>query len=156
MHAREIIKKLMSFARKAHPEKKKIDINLLIEESMYFFKSRCYKEGIILSVSLEPNLPYIIADPVQINQIMINIIVNAMQAMPKGGSLDIKTHSTDGDLCILIKDTGHGMREDVKERIFDPFFTTKGVGKGIGLGLSVVQGIVNSHKGKIKAESEPG
>ena len=156
LHAREIIKKLMSFARKADPEKKKIDINILIEESMYFFKSRCYKEGIILSVSLEPNLPYIIADPVQINQIMINIIVNAMQAMPKGGRLDIKTHSTDGDLCILIKDTGHGMREDVKERIFDPFFTTKGVGKGIGLGLSVVQGIVNSHKGKIKVESEPG
>lgn len=156
LHAREIIKKLMSFARKTQPEKKKIDINLLVEEGMYFFKSRCSKEGIILSVSLEPNLPYITADPVQINQIMVNIIVNAMQAMPKGGKLDIETHSTDGDICLLIKDTGHGMSEDVKERIFDPFFTTKGAGKGIGLGLSVVQGIVNSHKGKIIVESEAG
>ena len=156
LHAREIVKKLMSFSREAQPEKKKTDINQLVEECIYFFKSRCYKEGIILSVSLEPDLPIITVDPVQIEQVLINIIVNAMQAMPEGGKLDIQTRSNDGNLNIIIKDTGHGMSQEVMEKIFNSFFTTKKIGKGIGLGLSVVKGIIASHNGNIKVESEPG
>jgi len=155
LHAREIVKKLMSFSRVTQPEKKKTDINQLVEESIYFFKSRCNKEGIELSTTFEPDLPIILVDPVQIEQVLINIIVNAMQAMPEGGKLDIQTRSNNGNLNIIIKDTGHGMSKDVIEKIFNPFFTTKKNGKGIGLGLSVVKGIIDSHNGNIKVESKP-
>lgn len=156
LHAREIVKKLMSFSRDTLSEKKGTDINQLVEESIYFFKSRCHKEGIELSISLEPDLPIITVDPVQIEQVLVNIIVNAMQAMQAGGKLDIQTGSDDENLNIIVKDTGHGMNSEVIEKIFNPFFTTKKMGKGIGLGLSVVKGIIDSHNGNIKVESEPG
>ncbi len=156
LHAREIIKRLMSFSKDTLSEKKETNINQLVEESIYFFKSRCHKEGIVLSISLEPDLPIITVDPVQIEQVLVNIIVNAMHAMQGGGKLDIQTRSNDGNLNLIVKDTGHGMNQEVMEKIFDPFFTTKKMGKGIGLGLSVVKGIIASHNGNIKVESEPG
>ncbi len=156
LHAREIVKKLMSFSSTTHSEKKKTDINQLVEESLYFFKSRCYKEGIELNILLEPDLPIITVDPVQIEQVLTNIIVNAMQAMTEGGKLYIQTSANDRNLNITLMDTGHGMKKEVMEKIFTPFFTTKKIGKGIGLGLSVVKGIIDSHHGTINVESEPG
>ncbi len=155
LHAREIVKKLMVFSRQVTPEKKQVSFNQIVEDSLYFFKSRCFKEGIELDVSLEPDMPAIIADPVQINQVVVNIVVNAMQSMPDGGSLNIQTHYSDNKIILIIKDTGQGMKEDVLGKIFNPFYTTKEAGKGLGLGLSIVDGIINSHNGVIEVTSEP-
>ena len=156
LHAREIIKKLMAFSGATQSEKVITDINHLVEESIYFFKSRCHKEGILLTIFTDTELPLITVDPVQIEQVLTNIIVNAMHVMPQGGKLDIRTGHDDEHVKIIIRDTGSGMSREVSERIFDPFFTTKKAGKGIGLGLSVVKGIIDSHKGHITVASEPG
>jgi len=155
LHAREIINKLMFFSRRIPVVREKIDLNTVVEDSLYFFKSRCYKDKIELITTLEANLPAIIADPVQINQVFINIIVNALQAMPGGGKLEIKTMSAENEIIIIIKDTGHGMSKKIREQIFNPFFTTKKAGTGLGLGLSVVHGIISSYHGSIKVDSQP-
>jgi signal transduction histidine kinase len=156
LHAREIIKKLMVFSRQVSAEKQQVDLNQVIEESLYFFKSRCIKEGISLEINLKPDIPGIQADPVQLNQVLVNIIVNAMQAMPEGGILTIQTMFTDKRIILSIKDTGIGMDEIILGQIFDPFFTTKDTGEGLGLGLSVVDGIVKSMNGKMDVRSDPG
>jgi two-component system NtrC family sensor kinase len=156
LHAREIVKKMMVYSRQVVPEKKEISLNQVIEDSLYFIKSRCIKEGIELRLYLDPALPAIVADPVQINQVVVNIVVNAMQAMPGGGTLSIRSESTDHGIRLTIKDTGQGMDEEIRKQIFNPFFTTKGAGVGLGLGLSVVEGIIKSHGGEITVSSAPG
>ncbi|KPL08870.1 MAG: hypothetical protein AMS23_00715 [Bacteroides sp. SM1_62] len=156
LHAREIVKKMTLFSRQVTAQKKQIDINQVIEDSLYFYKSRCQKEGIKLDIKLQPDLPFIIADPVHINQVVVNIVVNAMQAMPHGGVLNIKTLTSADEIMLIIKDTGVGMKEEVMEQIFYPFFTTKKAGQGLGLGLSVVHGIITAHGGSISVISEPG
>ncbi len=156
LHTREIVKKLMVFSRQVSAEKRKINLNQIIEESLYFFKSRCIKEGIQLDLLLDPDIPEIKADPVQVNQVLVNIVVNAMQAMPDGGKLSIKTSRSGKKILLAIRDTGQGMSPDVLQQIFDPFFTTKGTDRGLGLGLAVVDGIVKSMNGRIDVNSEPG
>jgi signal transduction histidine kinase len=90
------------------------------------------------------------------SQVLVNLITNAIHAMPKGGDVTISTRNKDKYVSLVVKDTGTGMTKEVKEKIFEPFFTTKAVGHGTGLGLSVVQGIIDSHKGKISVTSTPG
>jgi signal transduction histidine kinase len=156
LHAREIVKKMMAYSTQIAAEKIDTSLNQVIEDSLYLFKSRCIKEGIELNVALEPELPDIFADPVQINQVVINIVVNAIQAMSTGGKLLIRTSCEQNEVALSIKDTGTGMSDDVVGQIFNPFFTTKGTDTGLGLGLSVVDGIIESHRGNINVMSEPG
>jgi CheY-like chemotaxis protein len=122
-----------------------------------------------VKLHLDPTLPPVLADPNQINQALLNICVNARDAMPMGGVLAFTTQVIDGDnlrhrhagatadryVCIAISDTGTGMEEEVRQRIFEPFFTTKGFGEGTGLGLAMVYGIVGNHNGLIDVESAP-
>ena len=156
LHAREIVKKLMLFARQTPPEKTWVRLNMLIEDGLYFIESRCRKSGIELVRELEEDLPEITADPGQVYQVLINLAVNGIQAMPQGGRLVIRTATAGKGNLLVVEDNGGGMSEEVRERIFTPFFTTKDVGEGTGLGLSVVEGIVNSHGGTIAVESAPG
>jgi C4-dicarboxylate-specific signal transduction histidine kinase len=156
IHAREIIRKLMAFARQTTPHREMVNINFLIKETIFFYETLCSKEGIELALDLEPNLPVILADAGQMKQVLTNLIINSMQAMPSGGKLDIKTSTFDQTVSIVIRDTGLGMSKEVMSKIFLPFFTTKDVNEGTGLGLAVVYGIVNSHKGKIKVDSTLG
>jgi signal transduction histidine kinase len=156
LHAREIIKKLMLFARQTPPEKTWVRLNMLIEDGLYFIESRCRKSGIELVRELEEDLPEITADPGQVYQVLINLAVNGIQAMPQGGRLVIRTAVQGKGNLLVVEDNGGGMSEEVRERIFTPFFTTKDVGEGTGLGLSVVEGIVNSHGGTIAVESTLG
>ena len=156
LHARDIVKKLLIFARQMPPQKIKVNVNQLVEEGLNFFKSRCTKEGIKLICSLSPDLPEVDADPSQLNQVVVNLMVNALQAMPQGGELRIQTLYEGNQVSLIIEDTGVGMSEEVLEKIFTPFFTTKEVGKGTGLGLPVVHGIITSHGGSIKVESKVG
>ena len=156
LHAREVIKKLMLFARQMPPRKTRVNLNKLIQEDLYFLEFRCSKEGIEFIRSLSPNLPEITADPSQILQVLVNLVVNAIQAIPEGGRITINTLEYENRVTLIVEDTGMGMSEDVLKQIFIPFFTTKEVGRGTGIGLSVVHGIVISHGGTIDVESDIG
>lgn len=156
MHAREVVKKLMLFARPMPPKKTQVNLNQLVEEGLYFLESRCAKEGIELVRFLSPNLPEITADPGQLTQVLVNLVVNAVQAMPDGGKLTVATHVGDRYISLTVEDTGVGMSHKVAQKIFMPFFTTKDVDQGTGLGLAVVHGIVTSHGGSIKVDSKVG
>lgn len=155
LNAREVVKKLLFFARQMPPRKTRIHLNRLIEETLPFFEPRCAKEGIELICSLDPDLPEILADPSQLTQVIVNLVINALQAMQPGGRLTLRTVSGQGEISLVVEDTGMGMDEEVMKQIFTPFFTTKEVGQGTGLGLPVVHGIVTSHGGSIKVESKP-
>ncbi len=156
LHAREVVSKLMLFARQKPPTKTKVSLNELIQEWLYFLSSRCAKSGVELVRVYGKDLPDITVDPGQIHQVLVNLAVNAIQAMPEGGRLTIRTAYEDGYVVLTVEDTGVGMTEEVKSQIFVPFFTTKGVGEGTGLGLPVLHGIVTGHAGRIEVSSEPG
>ncbi len=156
MHAREIVRKLMLFARQTPPTKTKVNLNTVIADGLYLVEARCAKEGVELVRRLEPNLPDIVADASQLHQVLVNLVVNAVQAMPGGGALTIRTGRADGHVALVVEDTGCGMTDDVRRQIFIPFFTTKDVNEGTGLGLSLVHGIVSAHGGTITVASGPG
>jgi signal transduction histidine kinase len=146
----------MLFARQTPPQKTQINLTQVVEEGLYFLESRCAKEGIKVKRLLSTDLPEITADPAQLTQVLVNIVVNAIQAMPNGGNLTIQTNASDQYVFLIVEDTGDGMSKNVMKQIFLPFFTTKEVGQGTGLGLAVVHGIVTSHGGSINVESEVG
>ncbi len=157
LHARGIVKKLMLFARQSEPATNWLDLNRLVEDGLFFLESRCRQSDIELVRELDGELSEITADPGQIYQVLINLAVNAIQAMPTGGRLTIRTARRGAHGAVLtVADTGCGMSAELRDKIFMPFFTTKDVGEGTGLGLSVVEGIVKSHGGTIQLESEEG
>ncbi|MGA2773258.1 MAG: ATP-binding protein [Bryobacteraceae bacterium] len=156
LHAREVIQNLLLFARQKPPLKTQVNLNRVVEEGLYFLESRCANAGIGLSFALAPDLPEINADPSQLHQVLVNLVVNGIQAMPEGGTLTIATHARQDHVSLTVTDTGVGMTEEVKEKIFTPFYTTKDVDQGTGLGLAVVHGIVSAHGGLIRVESAPG
>ncbi|MEO0077782.1 MAG: ATP-binding protein [candidate division WOR-3 bacterium] len=156
LHAREVVSKLMLFARQKPPTKTRVALNELIQDGLYFLSARCAKSDVELVRVYGDDLPDIVADPGQLHQVLINLVVNAIQAMPHGGRLTIRTTHEDGYVVLAVEDTGVGMSEEVKRQIFVPFFTTKGVGEGTGLGLPVVHGIVTGHAGRIEVSSELG
>jgi signal transduction histidine kinase len=156
LHAREIIKKLMTFARQFPPKKVPVNLNNIVTDSIYFFEARCMKEDIRLVCQLEPNLPRITADPGQMNQVLVNLVVNAIHAMADGGALTVETMETEDGICLVVGDTGTGIGDDIRDQIFMPFFTTKDINEGTGLGLAVVHGIVTAHGGRIKVETDIG
>jgi len=166
--AAELVKQLLSFSRRQVMKPSVLDVNTLITDLTGMLK-QLIGENIKLITDLEPGFFYIHIDPHIFEQIVLNITLNAKDAMPEGGTLHITTRSLkltsenrllfqeidDGDyICILFSDTGTGMDEKVKERVFDPFFSTKGVEKGTGLGLSIVYGVVRQSGGHIYVSSE--
>ena len=156
LHGREIIRKLMLFSRQTQPEKMMININERIDDGLYLLETRLKKSNIVLIKDFASDLPMIEIDPSQLNQVMVNLVVNAIQAMPDGGTLRIKTKSLIDAVNIIVEDTGIGMTEEERDKIFIPFYTTKGINEGSGLGLPVALGIVQSHNGSINVKSEPG
>ena len=156
LHAREIIQRLLTFGRQMPPEKKQLNLNQIVTEQLTFMEGRCRKAGVEIVRKLVEHLPEINADASQIHQVLVNLVVNALQAMPGGGTLTIETRVSEQSVSLLVSDTGIGMSKAVKRNIFTPFFTTKDVNEGTGLGLPVVHGIVTSHGGTIFVESEPG
>ena len=153
LHAREVIHKLLTFARQMPPEKALIDLNHIVADGLYFLDSRCSKAGIEVIRKLDDDLPEIYADASQVHQVLVNLIVNAIQAMRDGGAVTIETRKGHNSAWLIVRDTGCGMTDDVKQHIFNPFFTTKDVNEGTGLGLAVVHGIVASHNGHIVVNS---
>ena len=156
LQAREIIKKLLVFARQRPLKKNRINLNQVVQDSFSFFSARCAKEGIELVQALSPNLSEIFADPALLNQVLVNLIVNASQSMSGGGKITVSTRSCDKHIYLTVEDNGPGINQEVLEKIFVPFFTTKDVGQGTGLGLPVVHGIITSHSGTIDVDSKVG
>lgn len=156
LYTREIIKKLMIFSRQMPRQITRVNLNDVVTNILYFIDMRFIGRQVSILQKLDENLPSIQADEVQMTQVLVNLITNSIHAMPKGGELTIRTRKLDKGISLSVRDTGHGMASDVRKKIFEPFFTTKPVGQGTGLGLSVVQGIVIAHGGKIQVSSQPG
>ncbi|HYG20485.1 MAG TPA: ATP-binding protein [Ohtaekwangia sp.] len=156
LYTREIIKKLMLFSRQMPQQITLVDLNEVISDILYFIDIRYQSREIRLKQRLATGLPAIQADAVQMNQVLVNLITNAIHAMPSGGDLLITTGKKGKYVSLGVRDSGHGMTAAVKKKIFEPFFTTKATGQGTGLGLSVVQGIVTAHQGKIQVTTAPG
>ncbi|MGD8285139.1 MAG: ATP-binding protein [Desulfobacterales bacterium] len=156
LYAREVIKKILLFSRQSVPHEGKVNLNSLIKEWVDFFTFRCRKNGIEMVVQMDQNLPDIEGDSSQINQVIVNLVVNAIHAMPDGGKLTIATTCENDGISLKVMDTGTGIEEDIKDKVFLPFFTTKDVDQGTGLGLSVVYGIVQEHGGVITLSSRVG
>ncbi|MDO9578631.1 MAG: ATP-binding protein [Candidatus Cloacimonadales bacterium] len=155
LHAREVVKKLMLFARQMPSSQTRINLNDAVKNAIFFLESRCRKNMIKVKIDLAKDIPDIIADSSQIHQVLINLVVNALQAMPDGGEIILKTGFDAENVFLECSDTGIGMNKEVLSQIFNPFFTTKKVNEGTGLGLSVVHGIIYSHNGSIKVKSKP-
>ena len=153
LHAREVIRKLMIFSKYDEKNLANINLNEIISDGLYLLSNRCKKENIKLIRILGDGLPTILANAIQINQIVVNLIVNAIHAMPNGGNLILQTSLSNKCVHLVIQDNGNGISEDNMKKIFDPFFTTKEIGTSTGLGLSVVHGIMKSLNGKISVES---
>ncbi len=149
LHARGIIQKLMFFARQSSPQMTAVALNPLIKDCVELLWWRCEDEGVDVIYTLDNELPSVWADEAQIRQVVINLVANAIQAMPGGGTLGIQTRRRYEQVEFSITDNGIGISPDVLPKIFDPFFTTKEVDQGTGLGLSVVHGIVAAHGGEI-------
>jgi two-component system, NtrC family, sensor kinase len=156
LYTREIIKKLMIFSRQMPQQITKVNLNETISNILYFMDSKYYSGSVKIQKKLHPNLPLIYADAVQMSQVLVNLLTNAIHAMPAGGEMIISTNLKKGFVSLSVKDNGAGMTAEVKDKIFEPFYTTKPVGQGTGLGLSVVQGIVTAHHGKINVSTSPG
>lgn len=149
-------KALLSFSHQSRPELRPVDLNALVSETADIL-DRLLGGRIRLHLSLAPDLPRVSGDAVQLEQILMNLAVNARDAMPIGGTLDLRTfRSGDGRVGLEVQDSGMGIPEAILPRIFEPFVTTKELGKGTGLGLAMVFGIVKAHQGHVQAENLPG
>ncbi|MGA9575451.1 MAG: ATP-binding protein [Lysobacterales bacterium] len=156
LYAREIIRKLMFFSRQTPSRKSDVSLQGVVEDSLSLLESRCETAGITVVWGSQPALPLLHGDPSQLQQVVVNLVVNAIQSMPEGGVLTIDIVQETDRQCLIVEDTGSGIAPGDIKNVFLPFFTTKEVGEGTGLGLSVVHGIVSSHGGTVKVESKVG
>lgn len=158
--AAKIVRNLLTFARKRHTTRTMVDLNAVVRETLALRSYEQRLSNITILEALSAGLPNVFADPHQVQQVLLNLIINAEQAMIAAngrGTLILRTwHDVDRDAVILeVNDDGPGVPEEVRPKIFDPFFTTKDVGKGTGLGLTVAYAIVQEHGGRITVRSEP-
>jgi signal transduction histidine kinase len=151
-----IIQSLLNIARPKEMLRVPLDLAERLDASIAFLSEKLRRRSVAVKKRYEP-VPSTIGDPEKMQQILLNLFINAIDAMPDGGTLGIRLRRSDSDwIAITISDTGTGITADELESIFEPFFTTKAAGHGNGLGLVVVQGIVGEHGGHIEARSEPG
>ncbi len=168
--AAELVRKLAAFGKKTILRTQRANLSRLVKEHLPLIES-VLKEGINLDVRLESEMGHVNADPEAVKEILLNLCKNAVDAMPQGGTLTLETHPFEvgPDLtreypwleedrygALVVRDTGIGIDDKVMPHIFEPFFTTKGIGGGLGLGLSMVYGLVRQHRGAVLVESTPG
>jgi len=162
----ELTRRLLSFSRAGVVDRKPVRLNDIVQEAVHLLR-RTFDRTIEIRTAFEPGLPSILGDQGQIHQVVINLCVNARDAMPHGGVLTLRTRgellhdeetlvSPPPSVVLEVSDTGTGIPKEIVSKIFDPFFTTKGPAAGTGLGLSIVYGIVKQHGGRIDVASEPG
>jgi signal transduction histidine kinase len=156
--SRKIVRNLLDFAREGEMEMGHLDVRDIVAESLALVANQLKLSKVKTTVELGENLPPVNGDRQYLSQIFVNLALNAVDAMPRGGDLHISgdTDVEGGFLAIHVTDSGSGIPEHILQAIFDPFFTTKSTGKGTGLGLSVSLGIARSHGGDIRAASREG
>ena len=154
---KRIIGALLEFSRTRRPETRDTDLNQLAEKAADLVGHQFRLKQVTLSLALEPSLPHVTADDAQIRQVILALLMNALDATAAGGAITVRTsRADDGKVALAVEDTGIGVPPENLQKIFTPFFTTKPVGQGTGLGLSVSHGIVAAHSGEIHVASEPG
>jgi two-component system NtrC family sensor kinase len=154
--AAEIVRGLLDFARERAVIKEPLNLNEVIVRTVRLIRNQKLFDRIVIEEHLADDLPEVEGDMNQLQQVLLNLSLNACEAMASGGTLAIDTWAEDRGVIVQLADTGCGIKPELLERVFEPFFTTKPVGKGTGLGLSVSYGIVQQHGGTIELESEPG
>ena len=147
-----VTRDLTDFARVRPAARLRVDVNSIVDSSLRLANLDSEFQKLRLTIKKDASLPEIIADPDQLQQVFLNLLLNARDAMPDGGELVVSTFRRELNVCATVRDTGHGLDESVRGQIFDPFFTTKPAGRGTGLGLSVCYGIVTAHGGRIEVE----
>lgn len=150
-----IVCDLRAFGRVDEGEVSEVDLNPGIESTVTIALGHAKKKGVVLATDLAP-LPPISCHAAKINQVVLNLLTNAVDACESGGKVTVRTHAEQDGIRIDVADDGCGMPDSVRERIFDPFYTTKPVGQGTGLGLSITYGIIQDHGGTIEVDSNPG
>ncbi len=152
----KIMNQLLTFARRRPIERKPMDLKKTIADCLDIVQERLKQHRVEVETSYAEPLPLVHADPDQMSQVLLNLVLNAIQAMPEGGRLSLALEPEGPGMKLSVADTGSGMPAETLNKIFDPFFTTKDVGAGTGLGLTVVHGIVEDHGGAIHVYSVPG
>jgi PAS domain S-box-containing protein len=152
----KIMNQLLTFARRRPSELGPLELRKTIEDSLEILQERLRAHRVQVETDFTRQVPNVHADPDQMSQVLLNLFINAVHAMPDGGTLRVGLTEAGGQAVLTITDTGCGISKEDLSKIFAPFFTTKEVGKGTGLGLTVVQGIIQEHGGTIAVDSEPG
>ena len=152
----KIMNQLLGLARLRPSEHRATDLRKLIDDCLEVLEERLKKHRVQVERHYHPNVPLVAVDPDQMSQVLLNLILNADHAMTDGGMLGLGLSAARDHVTVTVSDTGHGIPPDNLSKIFTPFFTTKEAGKGTGLGLTVVHGIIEEHKGTISVESEVG
>jgi PAS domain S-box-containing protein len=150
----EMLRKMLSFSKPDEEKRQPSDINMILDEILLLHEKQLREHSIRMSVSLGENLGEVYASKNQLRQVFLNMISNARDAMPDGGTLTVATRATEDTIQVKISDTGTGIREENLDKIFDAFFTTKDSIKGVGLGLSVCYGFIRDHGGDIQVASQ--
>jgi len=151
---KQIIGRFSDFAKMPAPEMQSVNLNDLVTETMRLFEAQLAKAGISASVHLDPALRPVQVDSEQMTRVLRNLVLNAVDAMPDGGTLTVRTAALAAGVRLEVSDTGQGLTPEECERLFTPYYTTKT--HGTGLGLAIVQSVVSDHKGRISVESEKG
>ncbi len=149
-----VVTDFLSYARPSQPALIGCDVNQLIQESLSIIKPEADKKRIALNANLNPQLPQIQADPSQIKQALLNLLLNSLQALENSGQIWVTSEAKDGWISMEIRDSGPGISPENLAKVFIPFFTTKK--EGVGLGLGIVERIIQNHKGRISVESQIG
>lgn len=156
-HLKTIIGRFSDFAKMPAPQLEKVDVNQIAREVVQLFEAQLKAPGrppVATDLQLDAALAQIPADPEQLRRALSNLVLNALDAMPKGGTLAVRTSGYDGKVAVEVSDTGEGLTPEECDRLFTPYYTTKQ--HGTGLGLAIVQSVVSDHKGTIAVHSEPG
>ena len=154
--AADIVRGLLDFARERPIRMEPLDLNDVVRRTVRLIANQKKFEHIVIDELLYDDLPLVRGDMNQLQQVLLNLSLNACTAMPKGGTLTIRTIPADGEVIVRVIDSGCGIKAEHLDRIFEPFFTTQDVGKGTGLGLSVTYGIVEQHGGQVDVQSKEG
>jgi two-component system sensor histidine kinase HydH len=149
-----IITDFLNFAKPKNPNLMNCNVEAVLEKNINFLASHIEEEGYTVAKHYDNNIPEITADSDMLYQAFLNILINAMQAMPEGGKIHVAIQSTDNTVKIFFEDDGEGIPQNLMEKIWDPFFTTKA--KGTGLGLGIVKNIIESHSGSVQISAKPG
>ena len=152
---KQIVEDLREFAQLDQSSHQEADLNVGIGSTLNIVRGHAKKKQVTIETDLGP-LPTLLCQPAKINQVIMNLVLNAIDASPEGATVMVRSTAAQGDVQLQVIDHGTGIAGAIRERIFDPFFTTKPIGQGTGLGLSISYGIVKDHGGSIEVESEPG